>query len=175
MRDDYSPGTEYGLPATTFVHKWANIAGIVTCGEHCRIDAFVTITGSVTLGDRVHIGVGAALFGTAGITVMAGTSISPGAKIFSTSEDVHSPLTSNPRAVDRATIYSPVRIGKCAVGGANAVVLPGAIIGHGAVVAALTVVPAGRTVADNTVVRGERTLIERTRELVNIRRALGGQ
>ena len=173
MAGDYLPGTEFGLPESTRVHKWANIAGKLKCGEHCRIDAFVTITGDVTLGDRVHIGVGAALFGTAGIKVMSGTSISPGAKIFSESEDVHSPLVSNPQAVERKTVRGVVRIGMGSVVGANAVVLPGTIIGHGAMVAAMTVVPFGRAVEDHTVVRGPGARIIDARELVNTFRMLG--
>ena len=170
---DYLPGTDFGLPASTLVHRWANIAGTLTCGEHCRIDAFVTITGTVGLGDRVHIGAGAALFGTAGIKIGSGTSISPGAKVFSASEDVHSVRVSNPQALDRATVSGAVRVGKCSVIGANAVVLPGVIVGHGSVVAALTVVPSGRVVEDHTVVLGPGARIIMPRELVNVKRALG--
>ena len=170
---DFLPGTEFGLPASTLVHRWANIAGKLTCGEHCRIDAFVTITGDVTLGDRVHIGAGAALFGTAGITIMDGTSVSPGAKIFSASEDVHSVLVSNPQVWERAVVSGAVRIGKCSVIGANAVVLPGVIVGHGTVVAALTVVPSGRVIEDHTVVLGPGARTVMPRELVNVKRALG--
>ena len=170
---DFRPGTKLGLPASTLVHRWANITGTLMCGEHCRIDAFVTITGTVELGDRVHIGAGAALFGTAGIKIMDGTSISPGAKIFSASEDVHSVLVSNPQALERATVSGAVRVGKCSVVGANAVVLPGVIVGHGAVVAALTVVPFGRTVEDHTVVMGVGARTIMPRELVNVKCALG--
>ena len=170
---NYLPGTEFGLPASTLVHRWANIAGKLTCGEHCRIDAFVTVTGTVELGDRVHIGAGAALFGTAGIKIGSGTSISPGAKIFSASEDVRSVRVSNPQVWERAVVSGFVRVGKCSVVGANAVVLPGVIVGHGAVVAALTVVPFGRTVEDHTVVMGVGARTIMPRELVNVKRALG--
>ena len=170
---DFLSGTKFGLPESTLVHRWANITSTLVCGEHCRIDAFVTITGDVTLGDRVHIGAGAALFGTAGIKIMDGTSISPGAKIFSASEDVHSVRVSNPQVLERATVYGAVRVGKCSVVGANAVVLPGVIVGHGAVVAALTVVPFGRTVEDHTVVMGVGARTIMPRELVNVKRALG--
>ena len=173
MSNDFLSGIWFGLPESTLVHKLANIPGLVSCGEHCRIDAFVTITGNVTLGDRVHISTGAGLFGTEGIKIMSGTSISPGAKIFSASEDVHSPLVSNPQAVQRSAVRGAVRIGQCSVVGANAVVLPGVIIGHGSVVAALTVVPAGREVADHTVVLGPGARIVMPRELVNYRRVLG--
>ena len=170
---NYLPGTEFGLPASTLVHRWANIAGTLTCGEHCRIDAFVTITGTVELGDRVHIGAGAALFGTEGIKIGSGTSISPGAKIFSASEDVRSVRVSNPQALDRAAVRGAVRVGKCSVIGANAVVLSGVIVGHGSVVAALTVVPSGRVVEDHIVVMGPGARIVVPRELVDTKRALG--
>ena len=170
---NFLSGTKFGLPESTLVHRWANIAGKLTCGEHCRIDAFVTITGFVELGDRVHIGAGAALFGTDCIRIGSGTSISPGAKIFSVSEDVHSVLVSNPQALDRTTVYGAVRVGKCSVIGANAVVLSGVIVGHGSVVAALTVVPSGRVVEDHTVVMGPGARIVVPRELVDTKRALG--
>src|SRR3990167_2373581 len=87
LHDDYFSGLYFGLPVSVHVHKLANIAtDHLKCGEHCRIDAFVTITGNVTLGDRVHIGTGACLFGTHGITIGDGASISPGAKIFRSEE-----------------------------------------------------------------------------------------
>src|SRR3990167_5532030 len=129
----------YGLPASTLVHKSANIATTqLKCGKHCRIDAFVTITGDVTLGDYVHIGVGACLFGTHGITIGEGASISPGAKIFSASEDVGSELVSNPQVMNRDFLHGAVTVGRLAVVGANSVVLPGAFIGSEIVVGAMS-------------------------------------
>src|SRR3990167_5478798 len=134
----------YGLSASTLVHKLANIAtDSLKCGDNCRIDAFVTITGDVTLGDRVHIGTGACLFGTHGITIGDGASISPGAKIFSASEDVDSDLVSNPQVMNRSFLHGAVIIGRLAVIGANSVVLPNSCIGDETVVGAMSLVPAG--------------------------------
>src|SRR3990167_5686918 len=137
-----------GLLASSLVHKSANIATTqLKCGKYCRIDAFVTITGDVTLGDYVHVGVGACLFGTHGITIGDGVSISPGAKIFSASEDVDSELVSNPQVMTRNFLHGAVRIGRLAVVGANSVVLPGASIGDESVVGALSLGKGGQWIA----------------------------
>jgi acetyltransferase-like isoleucine patch superfamily enzyme len=136
----YLSGALFGLPASCEVHQAANIAGRLRCGERCRIDAFVTITGDVLLGDGVHIGNGAALFGTYGIEIGTGTSISPGAMLFSASENPRSPFTSNPQAETRDAITGPIKIGRRCVIGAGSVVLPEVVVEDEVVVGALSLV-----------------------------------
>ena len=166
----------YGLPTSTLVHKFANIATTsLKCGKNCRIDAFVTITGDVTLGNRVHIGTGACLFGTHGITIGDGASISPGAKIFSASEDVTSDLVSNPQVENRYTLNGAVDIGRLAVIGANSVVLPGAFISDESVVGALSLVKGGQWIGHRDIVVGVPSRYIRARTRVNKQMTFGGK
>lgn len=126
----YLSGVNWGLPASVRVHRLANIAAAVfRCGEDCRIDAFVTLTGDVTLGDRVHLGTGACIFGGAGVTIGMGCSLSPGAKIFTASDDVQSCLLAGPQLAARRANAAAVSVGEFSVIGANAVVLPGVTLG----------------------------------------------
>ena len=155
---DYVAGGQYpywGLPATCKVHQSANIAtNMLKAGENCRIDAFVTITGDVTLGNCVHIGVGAVILGGYGVTIGDGASVSPGAKIFTASEDVNADLTSNPQLPERAAVSGPVHVGRHSVIGAGSVILPCATIGRQTVIGALSLVLAGDYVPDGCVYGG---------------------
>lgn len=129
----YLSGSLWGLPASTLVHRLANIAcSELVCGENCRIDAFVTLTGKVTLGQSCHIGVGACIFGTYGFEAADLCSLSPGAKVFTATTDINAdclayhaeaPIEAKPKT--GAVIMG---FGSCI--GANAVVLPGVHIGN---------------------------------------------
>lgn len=121
---------KWGLPQSVKVHKWANIATKdLTCGENCRIDAFVTITGVVSIGSHVHLSTGSCIFGGAGVSIGDGCSLSPGAKIFTASDDMQSDLLATPQTVERGGKEAPVSVGPFSVVGANSVVLPGVSIG----------------------------------------------
>lgn len=123
------------------IHPLANIVGNqVTMGENCRIDPFVTITGRVTLGNNVHVGVGVCIFGGGGVTVGDCVSLSPGCKIFSATEDADSGMLSNPTVTPHSARTAPVIIGARSVIGSNAVVMPGVSIGDDSQVGALSFV-----------------------------------
>lgn len=106
----------------------ANVVGDLIQGENCRIDPFVTITGQVCLGNNVHIGVGACIFGSSGVSIGDDCSISPGAKIFTTSYDADTGHLANPQLSDKQYESGPVWIGHRCIVGANAVVLPNVTI-----------------------------------------------
>lgn len=118
----------------------ANIAGKITAGENCRIDAFVTITGNLKLGKNVHIGTGACIFAAAGVEIGDGSTISPGTKIFTGTDDVTVPYVSNPQVKERKFHVKPVKIGSYVTIGANAIVVPGAVIGDDVQVGCLSMV-----------------------------------
>lgn len=136
----YHDGGVYGLPASCMVHGCAILAGDITAGEKCRIDPFVTITGSVSLGNNVHIGVGASLFGGAGITIEDGCSVSAGAKLFTATAELSNGLHANATMPETGCRSGPIRIGKMSVIGANSVVLPNVTIGGNVQIGALSLV-----------------------------------
>lgn len=115
----------------SLIHELSNLVGDkIVIGKNCRIDPFVTITGMVRIGDNVHVGVGACIFGDGGVTVEDGVSISPGVKIYTRTDcNVQE---------DEGSEYIPVLLEeKCWVG-TNSIVLPGTVIGAGARVGALS-------------------------------------
>jgi acetyltransferase-like isoleucine patch superfamily enzyme len=119
----------------------ANIVGEkVKIGKNCRIDPFSTITGDVVLGDNVHIGVGACIFGGGGVILGDMVSLSPGAKIFSATEDADSGMLSNPTIKNHSAKTGIVIVGARSIIGANSVVLPGINIGEDVQVGALSLV-----------------------------------
>jgi len=148
----YHSGKKFGLPESCRVHEFANIAGHVIAGENCRIDAFTTITGRVELGNNVHIGVSACIFGGFGVKVGSGVSISPGAKLFTATEDMKAEFPSNPQLKSRCFQSGNIEIGDFSVIGANSVVLPNVKIGSRAQIGCLSLV--NKPVADDAIAAG---------------------
>jgi acetyltransferase-like isoleucine patch superfamily enzyme len=111
------------------INKLANVVGDLEIGENCRIDAFVTITGKVRLGNNVHIGVGACIFGSYGVEIGNDCSISPGAKIFTSTFDAMTGHLANPQLENMESVDGPVSIGDRCIVGANSIVLPNVEIG----------------------------------------------
>lgn len=125
----------------SLVHKLANIVGNVEIGQCSRIDAFVTITGNVRLGKKVHISTGACIFGGEGVEIGDYSGLSPGVKVFTSTEDLSGDSFMHPTSEkNRTPQSSPVFIGKHCTIGANSVVLPGSYLHDGSCVGALSLV-----------------------------------
>lgn len=124
------------------VHRTANLVGNVRIGRGSRIDAFVTITGDVSLGRCVHISTGACIFGAAGVEIGDYSGLSPGVKLFTATEDLSGDWYLHPTSPAnlRRVVSSPFRMGAHCTVGANSVLLPGAELGEGACVGALSLV-----------------------------------
>lgn len=146
------------------IHKLANIATKdLVMGHNCRIDAFVTITGDVTIGDNVHIGTGVSIFGSHGVTIGNGVSLSPGCKLFTGTDDPNLPLVTNPQLKERGGKYGPITIGDYSSIGAGAVILPNVTIARECQVGALSLVN-DSFVADNSVIAGIPAVVVKRRE-----------
>lgn len=129
-------------PDSSLVHRLANLVGDgIEIGEHCRIDAFVTITGKCSIGARTHIATGTSIIASgAPVTLADGVGISAGVRIFAGSTDPHSDLLSTPTLLKYQAKVGPVFIGLLATLGANSVILPGAHVGAESMIGACAVV-----------------------------------
>jgi acetyltransferase-like isoleucine patch superfamily enzyme len=117
----------------------------VEFGENVRIDAHCIITagpGRVTIGDNVHIGAAAHLFGTAGIEIADFANVSSRVSLFSTNDDYTEGYLTNPTVPEelRKVTEALVTLGRHAIVGCGSVVLPGVVVGDGAAVGALSLV-----------------------------------
>lgn len=130
----------------------ANVVGELITGENCRIDPFVTITGKVSLGNNVHIGVGACIFGSAGVVIGDDCSISPGAKIFTGSYDAETGYLANPQLKDKCYAEGPVVIRNRCIVGANSIVLPNVVLWDDVLVGAQSLVK--RDIPENCIAVG---------------------
>ena len=122
------------------IHPLANVAGSLEMGENCRIDPFVTVTGKVRLGNNVHIGVGACLFGSEGIEIGNDCSISPRAMVFTGSFDRDTGYRANPQVKHKYYFSGPVKIGHRCIVGAGSVVLPRVTLANDVLIGALSLV-----------------------------------
>lgn len=120
------------------VHRLANISGGVILGAGTRVDAFVTLTGKVVIGRNCHISTGACVFGGAGFTMDDCSGISPGAKVFTATEDIDRGVMHPTVPGERFPKSAPIRIGRFCAVGANSVLLPGADLADGVVIGALS-------------------------------------
>ena len=151
-KSDYLPGDHFGFHSSVMIHRLANLApNTLNIGKYTRVDAFVTITGNVSIGERVHVATGACLLGGFGIVMEDGSGISPGAKIFTAGDDPSQDSLSNPALVYRRMRKGPVYVGFFASIGANSCVLPGASLGDESQIGCCSVVPAGMLVPPSEV------------------------
>lgn len=102
----------------------------------------MTITGTVRLGDDCHLSTGCGIWGAAGVEMGTGCALSPGAKVFTATEDVDSGYVSShaQSGLHRAVKSGPVKFGDFVVIGANSVVLCDLEIGDQVQVGALSLV-----------------------------------
>lgn len=115
-------------------------------GDHVRVDPFCVLSafGGISLGNHVHIGSHATLIGGSGIRVEDFAGISHGARIFSVTDDFSGASLTGPTVSEelRGVLQAPIGLGRHAVIGTGAVVLPGGILGEGAVLGALSLLRA---------------------------------
>jgi acetyltransferase-like isoleucine patch superfamily enzyme len=117
----------------------------ISLGNNIRIDDHVTIlarTGSLELGDYIHLGGGSYLGCTAGIKMADFSGLSQGVKVYSCSDDYTGKHLTNP-TVPRKFLNvrnGEVGLGKHVIIGAGSVILPGIQIGEGSSVGALSLV-----------------------------------
>lgn len=165
-------GVEFGWDKSVMVHRLALIVGKnVRVGRYSRIDAFTVLTGRVTLGERVHIGTGACIFGTYGVSMGDCSTLSPGAKIFTATDAVDSAYLGSPLVLEREMKYGGVIVGAFSVVGANSVVLPLVGIGEEVQIASNSTVT--KRVPDGQVWGGNPARYIKDRAQIDRQKAMG--
>lgn len=129
------------------IAKNATIIGLgnITLGNNVRIDGGTVIaahSGSLALGDYIHIGGGCYLGCAGGITMADFAGLSQGVRIYSGTDDYSGASLTNPTVPARFTEVkiAPVALEKHVIIGSGSVILPGVTIGEGSSVGALSMV-----------------------------------
>lgn len=129
------------------IAKNSTIIGLnnIHLGNNIRIDGNTVIaahSGSLTLGNYIHIGGSCYLGCAGGVTLSNFSGLSQGTKIYSGSDDYTGKSLTNP-TIPRKYLkvkLAPVLIGKHVIIGSGSVILPGVTINDGSAVGALSLI-----------------------------------
>jgi acetyltransferase-like isoleucine patch superfamily enzyme len=129
------------------IAKNTTIIGLnnISLGNNIRIDGNVVIaaySGSLMLGNYIHIGGGCYLGCSGGITMSDFSGLSQGVRIYSGTDDYTGKSLTNPTVPHKylKLKLAPVVIGRHAIVGSGSVILPGVTVGDGSSVGALSLV-----------------------------------
>lgn len=117
----------------------------ISIGDYSRIDAFSVLSGNaagLSIGRNVHISAHVTILGRERTEIADFCTISVRCSLFSSGDEFSGAIMTNPTipAPFRVTHDKPVTIGRHAILGAAAIVLPGVIIGESAAVGAHSLV-----------------------------------
>jgi len=128
------------------ISRHANIysPGQLSIGDHSRIDDFCILSGEITLGACVHVAPQCLLFGARGILLEDFSGLSSRVAIYTESDDyVAGTSLTNPTVpapYRKITDAGSVRLGRHAIVGCGAVILPGSSLGEGTSIGAMSLV-----------------------------------
>ena len=148
----------------------ASLYGSVTVHPSSRVDDFAVLSGAITIGRHVHVSCHATLIGEIAMEDFSGVSV--GVRIFAKSDDFSGEWMTNPCVPSHLTRVDarPVRIGRHAIVGANAIILPGVTVGEGAAIGAGALIT--RDVPPWMIVVGRNRIIrERSRRALELERS----
>lgn len=143
-----------GTGLETTLPRNIRVADYVFIDHHVTLDAML---GGIDIGRRIHIAPYAIVAGGGGIVLEDYSAVGAFARIYSHSEaPVDGKRMSGPMIPEamKGMVTAPVRLGKDALVGTGAVVLPGVTLGEGAIVGANSFVPAHTTLAPWTIHAG---------------------
>jgi acetyltransferase-like isoleucine patch superfamily enzyme len=129
------------------IAKNSTIIGLknIVLGDNIRIDDFVVIachSGSLELGNHIHIAAGCYLGCTGGIRLGDFSGLSHGTRIYSSTDDYSGNSLTNPTVPHQylKLTIAAVTLEKHVIVGSGSVILPGVTIGEGSSVGALSLV-----------------------------------
>jgi dTDP-4-amino-4,6-dideoxy-D-glucose acyltransferase len=119
--------------------------GRISIGNNVRIDDFCVLSagsGGIEIGDYVHIAVFCSLMGAGKISMGDFSGLSSRVSVYSSNDDYSGEHMTNPTVPDMFTgvEHADVVIGKHAIVGSGAVILPGIELEEGVAIAALSLV-----------------------------------
>jgi len=118
----------------------------ISIGSNVRIDGYCTLVatgaGYINLGSYIHIGGNCVLLAGKGIVMDDFSGLSWGVQVFTKSDDFSGRYMTNPTVPEQYTGVKggAVKLGRHAIVGSNAVILPKVTIGEGVSVGALSLV-----------------------------------
>ncbi|TAK40068.1 MAG: acyltransferase [Lysobacteraceae bacterium] len=117
----------------------------ISLGNDVRIDDFCILSageGGIEIGSYVHIAAFSMLVGKARIQMLDFSGLSSRVSVYSSSDDYSGTALTNPTVPAKYTNvkHAPVSIGRHAIVGAGAVILPGAQLHEGVAVGAMSLV-----------------------------------
>ncbi|CAN7356548.1 acyltransferase [Variovorax paradoxus] len=145
----------------------------ITLGSNVRIDDFCVLAagaGGISVGDYVHIAVGAALIGAGKITLSDFSGLSSRVSIYSSSDDYSGAAMTNPTVPAEYTDvkHADVFLGRHVIIGSGSVVLPGIKLEDGVAVGALSLIQKNCTAFGIYAGNPARRISERKRDLLEI-------
>jgi acetyltransferase-like isoleucine patch superfamily enzyme len=149
----------------------ASLYGDIQVHPSSRIDDFAVLSGVIAIGQHVHVACHCILIGE--ITMEDFSGLSGGVRIYAKSDDYSGEWMTNPTVPAHLTRMDarPVRIGRHAIVGANAIILPGVTIGEGAAIGAGALIT--RDVPPWMIVAGHNRIIrERKRRVLDLERKM---
>ena len=115
----------------------------IEIGDNVRIDDFALLSGTIIIGNYVHIAAYVALFaGEEKIEMMDYSGLSSRVTIYAQTDDYSGKYLTNPTVPDeyKNVIKKEVILGKYTIIGASSVVLPGTLVGTGTAVGSMSLV-----------------------------------
>lgn len=149
--------------------KRIRVSDYVFIDHHVTLDA---MAGEIEIGRRIHIAPYAMIAGAGGVFLGDYSAVGAFARIYSHSEaPIDGMRMSGPMIPEsmKGMITAPVRLGKDALVGTGAVVLPGVTLGEGAIVGANSLVPARTTIPPWQIYAGVPAKLAGLRKPVTVR------
>lgn len=114
----------------------------ISIGSNVRIDDFCILSGSINIGNYIHISAYCGLYGKGEIELQDFSGLSPRCTLLSVSDDFQGDFMIGPMVNAE---YTNVQIGKIIISkyvqiGAGSIILPGVCIGEGSAIGAMSLV-----------------------------------
>lgn len=161
------------LGEEVFISKKASIYGAenMKIGSHVRIDDFVILSGTISIGNYVHIAAATLLYGgSQGIDILDFANLSSRVAVYAVSDDYSGDFMTNPMIPEKykKTIEGKVVIGKHVIIASGCTILPNVSLGEGCGVGAMSLVK--KNVDSWTIVAGipARYIKQRSQRLLEL-------